>query len=54
MIRNRNMMSKSYEIIYIFVTPFPPLTRRYLISENVDISGWPLKAILNQNWKLAM
>ena len=32
------MMLKSYEIVYIFVTP-SPLTRRYLISENVDISG---------------
>ena len=36
MIRNLNMMSKSYEIVYIFVTP-PPLTRCYLISENVDM-----------------
>ena len=26
-----------------FCDPLPPLTRRYLISENVDISGWPLK-----------
>ncbi len=27
-----------------FVTP-PPLTRRYLRSENVDNSGWPLRKI---------
>ncbi len=44
MIRILNMLSKSYEIVYIFVTPSPPLTRRYLISENVDTgnSGRPL------------
>ena len=42
MVRILNMMLKSYEIVYIFVTPSPPLTRRYLISENVDNSGWPL------------
>ncbi len=42
MVRILNMMLKSYEIVYIFVTPSPPLTRRYLISENVDNSGRPL------------
>ncbi len=39
-------MLKSYEIVYIFVTPSPPLTRRYLISENVDNSGRPLRALV--------
>ena len=43
MIRILNMMLKSYEIVYIFVTPSPPLMRRYLISENVDNSGRPLR-----------
>ncbi len=37
-----NMVLKSYEIVYIFVTPSLPLMRRYLISENVDNSGRPL------------
>ncbi len=36
------MLLKSYEIVYIFVTPYPPLTRRYLIRENVDNSARPL------------
>ncbi len=40
MISILNMVLKSYEIIYIFVTP--PLMRRYHISENVDNSGLPL------------
>ncbi len=42
-----NMMLKSYEIVYIFVTPSPPLTRRYLISENEDNSGRPLRAVFD-------
>ena len=53
MIRMLNMMLKSYEIVYIFVTPSPPLTRRYLISENVDNSGRPLGhgVILVRAWE---
>ncbi len=46
MIRIRNMILKSYEIVYIFVTPSPPLTRRYLITENVDNCGRPLRTAL--------
>ncbi len=50
MIRNLNMMLKSYEIVYIFVNPSSlPLTRRYLISENVAIPGWlPIESF----WKM--
>ncbi len=43
MSRILNMMLKCYEIVYIVVTPSPPRTRRYLISENVDNSGRPLR-----------
>ncbi len=46
MISILNMVLKSYEIVYIFVTPSPPLTRRYLISETVDNSGLPLRVFL--------
>ncbi len=49
MIRTLNMMLKSYEIVYIFVTPSPPLTRRYLITENVDNSGRPLRKLTTHN-----
>ncbi len=45
MIRIMNLMLKCYEIVYIFVTPSPPLTRRYLLSENVDNSGRPLREV---------
>ena len=40
-----NIVLKSYEIVYIIVTPSLPLTIRYLISENVDNSGRPLRGV---------
>ncbi len=46
MIRALNLMLKSYEICLHFCDPLPPFTRCYLISENVDNSGWPLRVIL--------
>ena len=54
MIRTLNMMLKSYEIVYIFVTPCPPLTRRYLITESVNNSGRPLSQIATYKTKLSM
>ena len=32
-----------------FLWPLPPVTRRYLINENVDNSGWPLMFLKKTN-----